>query len=143
MLSPPKIRSCALDLLAYREHSKFELQQKLCRKGFAANDVKKVIEELAQQGLQSDSRFTESYINMRRKRGFGPRRIQMELRERGIDMELNDPEWSEWARTLRAKKFGEKIPQDFNERVREMRYLYYKGFTSEQIKEIMGRGLES
>ena len=65
MSNPNKtiIRSKALDLLANREHTKFELQRKLSAKGFAAFEIYEVMEELAQQGLQSNQRFLESYVN--------------------------------------------------------------------------------
>lgn len=145
MLSPPKIRSLAFNLLALREHSKLELQQKLCKRGFAEASVAAVIQDLAEKGLQSDDRFIEGYVNMRKQRGFGPRRIQMELVERGINKEQgedflksNDAVWLELAQETRVKKFGEKIPHDFRTCLPQMRYLYYKGFTSDQIKEVFG-----
>lgn len=145
MSSPPKIRSLALNLLALREHSKFELQQKLCKRGFAEASVAAVIQDLAEKGLQSDDRFVEGYVVMRQKRGFGPRRIQMELTERGIDKEQgedflksNDASWLEVAQETRVKKFGEKAPRDSRAWLQQMRYLYYKGFTGDQIKKVFG-----
>ena len=137
----PNVRLCALDILARREHSKFELQNKLSAKGFAIGDIARVIQDLVGQGLQSDARFVESYVNMRRKRGFGPIRIKAELRERGIDSELSErfldeysPIWFELAVAVHCKKFGKKIPDDLRERAKQMRYLYYKGFAADQIK---------
>ena len=73
------IRSSALDLLASREHTKFELYRKLISKGFESCDVVAIIQELEKQGLQSDERFVENYIIVRSKRGFGPLRIEAEL----------------------------------------------------------------
>ena len=140
----PNVRRSALDILARREHSKFELQNKLSAKGFATCDIARVIQDLVGQGLQSDARFVESYVNMRRKRGFGPIRIKAELRERGIDSELSEqfldehsPIWYEMVAIMRCKKFGEKIPDDLRERAKQMRYLYYKGFTADQIKRVL------
>ena len=137
-----KIRSYALSLLTRREHSKYELQHKLCRKGFAAAAVAVLIQELSNQGLQSDSRFIEGYVNMRVRRGFGLMRIQAELHERGIEKEqvesflrASDLSWLELAKVARYKKFGKRVPQDLRERAQQMRYLYYKGFASDHIKE--------
>lgn len=145
MSSPPKVRSLALNLLAFREHSKFELQQKLCQKGFAKAEVVSVIQQLEKEKLQSDSRFIEGYVNMRKRRGFGPRRIRTELTERGIGreqgeefLESNDVGWRVLAKEVRVKKFGAKIPHDYRSCLPQMRYLYYKGFTSDQIKEVFG-----
>ncbi|HBC71254.1 MAG TPA: RecX family transcriptional regulator [Coxiellaceae bacterium] len=137
----PKIRRSALDILARREHSKFELQHKLSLKGFAVGDIVKITQDLISQGLQSDARFVESYVSMRRNRGFGPVRIKAELHERGIDSTLGEqfldehnPIWFELATVMRCKKFGEKKPDGLREQAKQMRYLYYKGFTADQIK---------
>lgn len=138
-----KIRSSLLNLLARREHSKFELQQKLSNKGFVPEDVTKIIQDLANQGLQSDDRFVEAYINMRSRRGVGPVRIKAELQERGINKEQSgqfliesDPVWFELVKSVRHKKFGKNIPCDLSEMMRQKKYLYYKGFTSDHIKRI-------
>jgi regulatory protein len=138
-----RIRSSALGLLARREHSKFELQQNLSKKGFVSQEVAKIIHELASQGLQSEDRFIEGYVTMRSRRGFGPVRIKAELQERGIDKEQieqfiteNDPVWFELVKSVRHKKFGKNIPRDLCEMMRQKKYLYYKGFTGDHIKRI-------
>ena len=138
-----KIRSITLGLLARREHSKFELENKLSNKGFALEDIKEVLKEFVAQGLQSDHRFTESYIRMRSNKGFGPVRIKLELLERGLDKEMVgdflasfDLDWFELARISWVKKFGEKAPVDFKEKAKQLRYLSYKGFNNEHINEI-------
>lgn len=139
-----KIRACALNLLARREHSTTELERKLISRGFAADMVVKIIQELGAKGLQSNERFIEGYVNMRSRRGFGPLRIQAELSARGIDkdegerfLRAHGPIWSELASITRCKKFGEQIPGDLHERSRQIRYLLYKGFTSEHMKDIL------
>jgi regulatory protein len=138
-----KIRNYALKLLAQREHTKLELQRKLVVKGFAPDLITKVIQDLEQQGLQSDKRFVESYIAMRCKRGFGPIRINMELCERGVDQELielflldSNSMWLELAKKVRCKKFGKVIPGDLPKQAKQMRYLYYKGFDADLIRKI-------
>ena len=139
-----KVRSTALDLLARREHSKFELEQKLRRKNFALDDIEKVLETLARKGLQSDVRFIENYIAMRSRKGYGPLRIRLELEERGIDKETIgrflselDPVWFERALILRIKKFGEKHPANLKEKAKQARYLNYKGFTGDHISRVL------
>lgn len=136
-----KIRNCALNLLARREHSKLELQRKLLTKGFNADEIIPVLQVLEQQNLQSDQRFVENYILMRYKRGFGPVRIKAELCERGIDQETIDKFlaeyksfWTKQVEEVRCKKFGKKIPKDLSEQTKQMRYLYYKGFDTVMIR---------
>jgi regulatory protein len=134
----------ALNLLARREHSRFELQHKLSAKGFTSEDIAKLLQKLDTQGLQSDTRFVENYINMRRSRGFGPLRIKCELKTRGINQETianfldeNDVAWVDLAKIVYDRKFGKKTPQNSRAKAQQMKYLYYKGFTSDQIRKVV------
>lgn len=136
-----EVRERALKLLTIREHSTLELQRKLCSKGFDAESVTSTLHALSQEGLLSDERFTEAFVASRRERGFGPRRITMELRDRGVDDNLvaqhiheSDRRWWEKIQQVRLKRFGAEIPQEYEERARQSRFLQYRGFTSEQIK---------
>jgi regulatory protein len=138
-----EIRSCAINLLAMREHTKFELQHKLEIRGFAPAAIAKVVAVLEQEGLQSDQRFIENYIVMRCRRGFGPIRIKMELNERGVDKGLIEhflqdykSNWQELAQKALHKKFGNKIPNDLAEQTKQMKYLYYKGFAADLIRKL-------
>lgn len=120
------------------------MQRKLSNKDFAIEEITKVIEELAQQDLQSDKRFLESYVNMRVNRGFGPIRIKQELHERGINKDLIKQsdiftffDWQELLQKARIKKFGLTAVQNFQEKSKQIRYLVYKGFDLELIKNIL------
>jgi len=101
-----------------------------------------VIEQLISEGLQSDQRFTETYLNSRLQKGYGPVRLRQELGERGIDDNLIDIcidnlaiDWRDVLHSVREKKFGEKLPAGFNEQVKESRFLQYRGFTADQIRQ--------
>jgi regulatory protein len=138
-----------MNLLARREHSQQELQRKLLSKGFESTDIKPVLARLAEQGLLSDARFTEAFINSRLKRGSGPIRIAMELQERGIGDDLvsayldeRDVQWTQSAVAVRTKRFGPSLPNDFKERVRQMRFLQYRGFTLQQIQQAVGEEID-
>ena len=139
-----EIRSKALDLLARREHSRCELQRKLLERGFTESEINPLLEKLVGEGLQSDERFTEIYIRSRVRSGFGPIRITMELRERGVDgdlikisLEEYSPDWLELVESVHKKKFGTKFGKDFKEQSKQARFLQYKGFTNEQIKHVL------
>lgn len=141
-----RVRRRALLLLARREHSRFELRRKLQEKGFDLAEINSVINDLAEAGLQSDERFTEAYVKMRIDRGYGPLRIQAELHERGVASELierfvvNDADfWQGFVQKVRLKKFGAKMPNDFAEQAKQMRYLQYKGFDFAQIQKAFSR----
>lgn len=138
------VRKKAMDLLMRREHSVAELQQKLDAKDYDADIVCEVVEQLANEGLVSDERFTEAFVRYRANNGYGPLRIQSELRQRGVDekmqaafLDQRDPQWFERVEQVRRKRFGEALPEDFKERARQARFLQYRGFTSEQIREVL------
>ena len=67
------LRRAAMDFLARREHSLYELKTKLIRKfpDLSPKLVLAVLSRLTIEGLQSDERYTESRIRYRLERGFG------------------------------------------------------------------------
>ncbi len=134
----------AINSLARREHSIFELRHKLLRINDDEILVERVIAQLCQQGYLSDVRFCEAYIRHRIERGVGPVRIQVELNQRGVAQELIsnafdelDYNWNTLAEAARQKRFGNFVPDDFSQRAKQMRFLQYRGFTSEHIRAAM------
>ncbi len=131
-------------LLAMREHSRAELQRKLEQRGFGAEQITAVLDQFAANNLQSDSRYAENYISSRQQRGYGPVRIQAELREHGVSdtlvaacLDFTEPVWIELGCQVRQKKFGNDLPADYPEKARQMRFLEYRGFTHEQLRRIL------
>ncbi len=134
----------AMRLLATREHSQQELRRKLRQKGHADDLVEEAIAQLAVQNLQSETRFVENFINSHRERGQGPQRIRRELQQHNIDatliddyLDANNTAWLEKAMQVRQKKFGDEIPDELKERLRQVRFLEYRGFTHEQINRVL------
>ena len=147
--SPRDVRLAAMRLLTRREHSCQELKQKLQHKGFDAVLVEKVTAQLQQEGLLSDARFAESYLRSRFNRGYGPIRIQQELKQRGADEEIisatvieDDPDWFELARRVREKRFGKALPGSLPERMKQQRFLQYRGFNQQQLKYALSDNAE-
>ncbi|MEM0955946.1 MAG: regulatory protein RecX, partial [Pseudomonadota bacterium] len=134
------IRFCAMNLLARREHLGAELQEKL-RKRFgedALDEIEATLQTLSAEGLQSDTRYLESYIRQRSARGYGPERLRQELRQKGVSaddlqvaLDEADIDWSSLARGCRLKKFGAELPRDFKDKAKQLRYLQYRGFAGE------------
>ncbi len=131
-------------LLATREHSSAELFRKLVQKGFTQADVQTLITKLQQENLLSDLRFSESFIRSRQLRGYGPLRIQAELRQHGfndeqirLSLDASAQSWLRLAQQVRQKKFGVGSPEDYADKVRQMRFLEYRGFSHEQIRIII------
>ncbi len=138
-----------MNLLARREHAILELRRKLCNKGFEAELVDQALQGLVRDNLLNDERFAEAYVQGRAVRGYGPLRIRSELRERGVVDELieryvdsADEQWVECTVRARHKRFGGALPQDFQERARQARFLQYRGFTADQIRRVLKEGAE-
>jgi regulatory protein len=147
--SPRDARLAAMRLLTRREHSCQEIKQKLQHKGFAAELVDKITDQLQQEGLLSDARFAENYLRSRCNKGYGPRRIQQELKQRGTSDEIisatvieDDPEWFELARKVREKRFGKALPGSVPERMKQQRFLQYRGFNQQQLKYAVSEDTE-
>jgi regulatory protein len=136
-----RIRSVALALQSYREHGAKELATKLGRKGYDSLTTAQVIEDLRESGLVSDHRFAEAFVRGHAARGHGPIRIRHELRELGVASELIDSSlkneefaWGELAAKVRGRKFGPAIPPTYAVRAKQMRFLQYRGFSTDQIR---------
>ena len=151
-VEPPSLdslRGRAFALLARREHSRAELEERLRATGADVGQIALVLQELEDRNLQSDSRFAEAFVRSRVLRGQGPRVIAAELRLRGVDpalavaaLEAADTDWRASATELRRRRFGEAPPADARERARQMRFLQYRGFSGEQIRQALGGGCE-
>ena len=139
--SSVEARKKAMDLLARREHGSGELARKLEKAGFDGDVAVEAIQNLSAEGLQSDQRFVEVFVQSRINQGKGPVRIRSELAERDINpgivedvLDETGQDWNALAREIRRKKFGTEQPVEFKEKARQMRFLQYRGFEPDQIQ---------
>lgn len=128
--------------MARREHTRLELKRKLLARGISEQIIEQALDGIEAQGLQSDARFVENYVRQRAERGYGPLRIMEELKVRGVEEDLihqyiDAPEWDAHITRVRAKRFGNRLAKDSRERLRQARFLQYRGFTSDQIRRLM------
>ena len=113
--------------------------------GFEDEAVEGELDELTRERLQDDERFAEVYARSRTARGYGPRRVEGELRQRGVAQSMIDDlfatgevDWFELARAACSKKFGNGWPESFKDKARRMRFLEYRGFLPDQIQHAVG-----
>ena len=137
------MRKKALDLLAIREHSRQELQQKLEQREYPAEDVDALLTTLAAEGLQSDARFVAMFVRSRVERGYGLLKIESELKERGVVVEEvsahfaeNEYDWPALLRQLWEKKFDSK-PRSPAAYAKQYRFLQQRGFESMQVHALL------
>jgi regulatory protein len=137
------IRNKAMDLLARREHSEQELRQKLKTREYDTDAIDEILQALKEDRLQSDERFTESYVNHRFNAGVGPLKIRYELRQKGISDSLVDEfleplsdQWDELMTRQRVRKYGVSIPDDYPSRMKQARFLQNRGFSPESVMRL-------
>ncbi len=133
-------RLAALTLLARRDFAIGELRTRLAQDGYPADSVEPVIADLLDARALDDARFAASYISYHASRGQGPRRIAMDLAQRGVAEALIEaaltagPDWKALAREVRVRRFGPEAPQDWAHKTRQARFLQYRGFSSDHIQ---------
>jgi len=108
-------RECAhervLRLLGYRDRTVHELSQRLRDDGYPSEIADDLVARFVELGYLDDDRFAHRWTEARRLAGFGPSRIERELRTKGIAPELahtaayssDDDELLSSARTLIAR----------------------------------------
>ena len=138
------IRKKILDLLSRREHSKYELVLKLERRVDSSDKLLKEIDKLSDQNLQSDERFSESYIRSRYNSGFGPSRIKYDLSKRRVaESIINDAfreidlNWGEKLKKENIKKYGNENPKNMQELSKRTKFFVQRGFDQEMIRKII------
>jgi len=140
------LRVAALRLLTRRDHSRAELKVKLAASAESPEQLDAVLDALQAERLQSDQRFATQRVVARAGR-YGDARLKQELRQQGVsdeDISTALPEGGDEAlrcRAVWARKFSQ-LPQSGEERAKQMRFLQYRGFSSDAIRRVMRGGDE-
>lgn len=129
-------------MLARREYSALEIQDKLSEY-YHLETIDDVILELQRQDWQSDERFAEMWVRSRANRGYGPQRIQHELKQKGVVVSLivdalsayekNEQTWCDLAQAVYLKKYGAMPSGSWKEDVKRHKFMQYKGFSHTQF----------
>ena len=132
-------------MLARREHSRAELARKLAAHAESAEQIEALLGQLAASGWLSEARFAEARANVLARK-FGSRKIEYDLRSRGVPAEVVERTVDEArvqelenCRAAWKKKFG-ALPQDAAERGRQMRFLAGRGFSAEAVRQVLKAG---
>lgn len=145
------VRLKAMDLLARREYSRYQLSDKLTSKlalGAEHLDVlAAVLDRLIADDLLSDERFAAALVRSKLHKGQGPWRIAQELQKSGVSAELQSRalvecgvDWYELAAAVASKKYGSRPAEDISEKARRSRFLQSRGFSSEHIAHALSLG---
>ena len=134
----------ALDLVSRREHSRHELMQKLDKRYQNTTPIiEDVLDKLETNKILDDERFAEMYLNSRARKGFGPKKIEMELHSKKVDsffisnaVEAYES-WLENAQRELKKKFKDQKPTDYQSKMKQKQFLFTRGFSSPIIDKIL------
>lgn len=147
------VKGRALRYLAQREHSRFELEQKLARRVLdtpeapAAAQIAQALDELSAHGLISAERVAESVLTSRAPR-YGVHRLRQTLQAKGLDAALvaatlDTARLTELqrARDIWQRRYG-TLATSPADRARQMRFLAGRGFDGAVIRAVVQGGGE-
>ena len=134
----------ALDLVSRREHSRHELMQKLDKRYQETSPIiEEVLDKLEINKILDDERFAEMYLNSRARKGFGPKKIEMELNSRKVNslfisnaIEAYE-NWLENAQKVLQKKFKDQKPEDYQSKMKQKQFLFSRGFSAPIIDKLL------
>ncbi|MDF1684148.1 MAG: regulatory protein RecX [Legionellaceae bacterium] len=144
----------AVGLLARREHSVRQLNQKLAKRGFDEQEITSALESCQRLNLQSDTRFAEATCRSRINRGYGPLMIKQLLQHEGVAPDViehvfdeinQEIDWFAEASAVWSKKFGSsQVLQVLNDRLdtqtkarqKQWQFLRYRGFSDATVRAV-------
>jgi regulatory protein len=135
-----ELRARALRLLARREHTRQELENKLSPHAAASEDLQSLISGLKQKNQLSEERFAEERAR-RLSRKYGATRIRQDLKSKGVSEELISRFSSSENEMQKAKEILERKYRTpaatREEKAKRMRFLQSRGFSSEIIFKLL------
>ncbi|MGE5304224.1 MAG: regulatory protein RecX [Alphaproteobacteria bacterium] len=138
---------CALRFLGYRARSTAEIHDYLIGRGYSAPAAAAAVEKLHSLGYLDDDKFARHWAASKFvNQGYGPRRIEQELRSKGIRealirdalRETCAPECeADRARSLLEKKFASQKIVDPKVVRRAVGFLQRRGYNSRVISALL------
>jgi regulatory protein len=135
-----ELRARALRLLARREHTRQELENKLSPHAAASEDLQSLIAGLQQKNQLSEERFAEERARTL-SRKYGAARIRQDLKAKGVSAELisrfssSDDELQK-AKAILERKY--RTPATTREeKAKRMRFLQGRGFSFDIIRTLL------
>lgn len=147
--APFRARDRALRLLASRDRSRHEVEDRLKAAGFSTDVVSGTVAWLLSLGYLDDERFAARYSALRLSGGCGPRRVRSELVRKGVEQRLVDQvlratdeeaqtaEGLEAALALARRRFGEQFGRDPSTAARRLAgFLARRGYDWDVITAV-------
>ena len=141
------LRTRALRMLARREYTRQDLEQKLAPSDDERAELEALLDDFEQRGWLSERRYVEQVLTVRRRR-FGMERIARDFAEHGVSAEAVEGARRELAedelaaaRAVWRRKF--KTPATTAaDRARQVRFLCGRGFAMVTVMQVIKGGAE-
>lgn len=85
---PNHINETALRYLSFRNRTVAEMKKYLKEKGFLTQEIDEMVDSLKECSILSDEKYCTDYVHFGIEKRRGPLRLERELREKGIEIEL-------------------------------------------------------
>jgi len=144
----------ALRLLGRRDHFRSELFDRLLSKGHGADEVEDAVARCEAAGVVDDARLAARFVELRAvERGWGPLRLESELRKRGappsIAAEVSrlDGDVLESALVAAVARASRRAPRGWcrigEARARMVSSLIRRGFSADDARRAVERAANS
>ena len=138
----------AVRILTHRDHSRYELKQKLQQRGFGTRVIDTVIAECERLNYINDPRTAHLYILQLKHKRYGKRYIRMALKKKRLNSEAIEntllQNYSEADERDNGSKLLEKKRKTFERQTdpqkksdKIYRFLYSRGFSKEIIIDLL------
>ena len=134
-------------LCSQSEHCTSEMNEKMTRWGIDEDAQQRAVEYLVANRYVDDRRYARSFVNDKLKYNkWGPRKIEQSLWMKHIDESiqreaLDDVDNEEYISVLRplltSKRKTTKAETDYEMNQKLLRFAIGRGFTFEQVKEVI------
>lgn len=144
-LLPKRATLRAMNLLKEREYTTAQLREKLRSGDYPERAVDEALAYVASYHYTDDLRYAVGYITYHES-DRSRRRIEQDLRAKGIDEETLEQAWSEWEaqggtqdeetmiRALLVKRRYDPETADYRETAKQTAFLMRKGYSAEAIR---------
>ncbi len=143
-LTNEDVKEKALRLLEFRNHSEYELREKLLRYGAEPEQINRAVEFCTEYGFLNDESYAMALArDLSNLKKYGKYRIKAELAKRGIAPELIEnalceiEEKSEVLEELIKRKLKGSFEKKDTDRA--IRYFIYRGYSLTDIKRAIER----
>lgn len=132
----------ALRLLGARDRSEHEVRERLDKRGLESPAIDAIVKRLYRYRYLDDQRFADAMARRGLRRGYGSRRVRLELKKKGIAKALSDSvigaafeDEDALARKTLNRRY-KSVPDD-KTRARAARFLLQRGFPQRLVLAIL------